>query len=240
MQKGLFGALAASALLLSGMFTEAVAAPLSAIAAKPLQITSIQLQALRAARARPEALALRTSIRALAARQPDLSKRVDFAAVDTSAVPVLVSPAKLETLRVINRSDHYTAVTQMGDAVVTIDGTRNTASLPEGQKIRVPARNIRLVGPQGAPPAGDSLDHVRVQQTISGISVSFMRFGHLYDLSIDCPDAGKDDPEAVKPDPDDLARIKKRFGDAPASSQCTEANALAIAQQLQVLGGGAP
>lgn len=73
---------------------------------------------------------------------------------------------------------------------------------------------------------------------MAGISMSFVRFGHLYDLSIDCPDAGKGDPEAIKPDADDLERVRRKFGSAPQGpSQCTTKNILKIASRLEVLGG---
>lgn len=216
-------------------------APVKVAIAKPA--TLAKLSALQAVRLQPQVVALRSNARTLAARQPDFAKRVNLGAIDQVRVPVLVQPAQLQTVRVITRPDHFTTVSQVGNATVTLDGTATAQPLAQGRRLAVPGTRIalRTLKAPNVAPVADTLDHVRVEHTISGVSMSFVRFGHLYDLTIDCPDAGAGDPESTKPDADDLARIKKQFGSAPKGPpQCTPENAVAIAKQLEVLGGGAP
>lgn len=216
-------------------------APVKVAIAKPAALT--KLNALQAVRLQPQVIALRSNARSLAARQPDFAKRVNLGAIDQVRVPVLVQPAQLSSVRVITRPDHFTSVSQIGNATVTLDGTATVQSLARGRRLPAPGTRIalRTLKAPNAAPVADALDQVRVEHTISGVSMSFMRFGHLYDLTIDCPDAGAGDPEATKPDADDMARIKKQFGTMPkAPSQCTPENAVAIAKQFEVLGGGAP
>src|SRR5476649_2300981 len=118
-------------------------ASLAVMSVKPVKISAMHLTVLRAALLRPEALTLRANILAISRQQSDVSKRIDFARIDRSRVPVLVLPAQPQSLRVITRADHYTAITQLGNAIVTIDGTRTAVTLPAGS--RLPPASSRII-----------------------------------------------------------------------------------------------
>ncbi len=198
-------------------------APVAATAARPNEPSQQRL--LIAAKQRPEAVKLR----ALLARG-DAAKRVDLKAIDKSSVPVLVSarPTLVQNLRVFAKPHSYAASAHAAGLLIQINGTSTPAEAPKG--FRMPSA-IRTMKIETAAGPGDMLENVRVDRTSSGIDVSFTRFGAVYNLSLDCGDAGETDPERIGPAPG----AKK----AQAPSQCSETNALAIARELEVIGGGA-
>lgn len=130
--------------MMAAGFTNAASQPQSVLAgvtAKPITMTVAQLSALRAALQRREVVAVRARIRALADKQPDRKRFIDFTAIENSRTPVLIVPDQLESLRVIVRGEHYTAVTQLGNATVTIDGTHPAVTLLSG--VRLPSAESR-------------------------------------------------------------------------------------------------
>jgi len=214
------------------------AAPVRATTHVELVPTAAQLTALRIAKARPQALQLRSAI----ARLP--VSRIDLAAVDRSKVPVLVSarPALIANLRIFAGPDRYTASTKQNGIAIEINGTRLSHVAPH--TFRMP-RTIRTIplrpllaphvpgtpAPAPAPaPAQDALSNVSVERTSYGIDVSFMRFGSVYNVTMDCG-TEESDPEAIGPAPADAAA-------PPAPQECTEAKALSLVGEFEVAGGG--
>jgi hypothetical protein len=226
--------------------------------------TPVEKLLLRSAKARPEALQLRAVI----ARLP--RERVDIAAIDKSAVPVLLSvrPQFVQNLRVYAAINHFTAATEENGTVIEINGTRAAAAAP--QRFRLPqsipsipirhasiapapsaprqpatsaihSRLARTAAPQisRVPPtatgpqsevATDTLRNVKVDRTSSGADITFTRFGFAYNVSLDCGTGDAGDPEAIGPSPQRTER--------PATANCSGEAALALAKELEVVGGG--
>jgi hypothetical protein len=190
----------------------------------------------QAARNRPAALALRAQLAGpnLRANAP----RVNFAAIDRSRVPVLLT-ARAELIpnwRVYAFADRYTASSRKPGTVYEINGTR----LPTLAPAQAPrnAMRLRAFAAPGAPPpqAGqDALENVRIDHTASGIDVTFTRFGHVYNISIDCGGPAEAETETAPAAPGLRARALART----ANADCSDAAALAFAQQMEVVGGGA-
>ena len=196
-----------------------------------LNASSIFRQTLLKAKARPEALRLRESFRNKIA-----AARVDLAAIDRSAVPVLVSAraSLVQNLRVFSKLDRYTASTRQDGSVIEINGTRLPVQAPKNFRLPATIKTMRMnfkrAKQAATEAADDALEDVRIDHTGSGVDVSFTRFGSVYNLSIDCGEAGEGDPEAIGPAPDAAPN--------PAAGQCTDDNALGIAKELEVIGGG--
>lgn len=199
-----------------------------------LNVSSTFRQALLKAKARPEAVRLRESF-----RNKFTAARVNLETIDRSTVPVLVSAraSLVQNLRVFSKLDRYTASTRQNGAVIEINGTRLPVEAPKN--FRLPAtiktmkldlKRMRRAAGEAAEAAEDALQDVRIDHTGSGVDVSFTRFGSVYNLSIDCGEAGESDPEAIGPAPDAAPN--------PAAGQCTDDNALGIAKELEVIGGG--
>ena len=205
---------------------------------------------LRQARLRPSAVALRQSLAQTA------GARVNLAAVDRAALPVLVAtrPALVANLRVFPRAASFTASATEPGMTLVIDGSKTATAAPAG--FRMPrtmqlrpqaaaaaapvasattirrealttqprafsevsaARSGQLREATARPPspaAAPALQDVAIERTEYGHDISFVRFGAVYNMAIAC-DAPDTDP------------------------RCSDEGAKALAQQLEVVGGGA-
>ena len=199
---------------------------INAITQLKLNSTDLDRSALFAAKARPNALALRKRFAGFG------NKRFNFTDIDKSSVPVLVSPREelIGSLRVFARPDRYTASAHKGGSVFEINGTRLPVQAPEKFRLPKSARIVQLEKAQSTGVAGDALQDVRIDHTGSGVDVSFRRFGSVYNLTIDCGDSSESDPEAIGPAPGATPKA--------AASDCTDDNALAVAKEMEVVGGG--
>jgi hypothetical protein len=227
----------------------------------PLSAAQADIGALRIAKLRPQAVQLRAALSQLPA------ERVNIAVLDRSRIPVLVSPrpALIANLRVFASADHYTASTTQNGVVVEINGTRLTSVAPQNFRLppmrplvplktqapaqpapatppinprfRAPGRFFPPGATNGQPPAGqppaqpDALRNVSVQRTSYGVDVSFTRFGSVYNVTMDCGSQAQD-PEAIGPSQDNSG------APAPDAGACSEDQALGLAQELEVAGGG--
>ncbi len=199
----------------------------------------------QSARARPLAQAFRTSL----ARMP----RTNLAAIDRSRVPVLLAPRQdlMPNWHIFASPDRYTASTRNSGTVYEINGTRLPTVAPAGmrpqgapagnQPANPPASPMRLrafadPGTPPPPPGQDALENVHIDHTASGIDVTFTRFGHVYNVSIDCGGPAEAENETAAAAPGQRAKARLRT----ANPDCTDASALAFAQKMEVVGGGAP
>ena len=185
-----------------------------------------------AAKQRPLALILRATVARLNAN------RIDLASIDQSHVPILIGthPQLLANLRIYAFADRYTASAKKPGTAYEINGTRMPVVAPG--TFRLPQNNqLRLIRPNalpGAPPPAaneDAISDLRIDHTASGVDLTFTRFGHVYNISIDCG-APAEEERAVEPGTRPRART--------ANPDCTDAAAQAFAQQMEVIGGGAP
>lgn len=190
-----------------------------------------------AARNRPAAQALRAQLASPATLRAN-APRMNFAAIDRSRVPVLLAARQdlVPNWRVYAFADRYTASSRKPGTVYEINGTR----LPTLAPAQTPrnAMRLRAFAAPGAPPpqAGqDALENVRIDHTASGIDVTFTRFGHVYNISIDCGGPAEAETETAPVAPGLRARVLART----ANADCSDAAALAFAQQMEVVGGGA-
>ena len=218
-----------------------------------LTLTQSQRATLVAAKARPTAVALRATL----AKRPVAA--FNLTTIDKSHVPVLVAarPELANSVRVYAALDRYTASARKGAMVYEINGTRLPAvapakfRLPGGMKTlqpikALPGHAIAPIKPlaPGAPkppppkPEADpgALQDVHLDHTESGIDVTFTRFGHIYNVSIDCGGPAEDESESVSMVTGQKAKMVARTKNA----DCTDASALAFVQGLEVVGGGQP
>jgi hypothetical protein len=191
-----------------------------------LNANDLDRSALVAAKARPQALTLRKRFAAFGV------KRFNFADIDKSSVPVLVSPREelMNSVRVFARADRYTAAAHKNGALIEINGTRLPTQAPSEFRLPKTARIVQLEKAQATGVEGDALQDVRIDHTGSGVDVSFRRFGSVYNLTIDCGESSEADPEAIGPAPG--AKPKA------ANADCSDDNALAVAKEMEVVGGG--
>jgi hypothetical protein len=193
------------------------------------------------AKKRQRALELRTRLTA---------QRIDLGQIDRARMPILLNRRDdmLPNLRLFLAQDHYTASTKLGNAIVEINGTRVATEAPRDFRMPRTIPRIRLNNaekpapqqhplfhlPQGQPtpppaqPAEeDALTDVNIEHTVSGVDITFTRFGHTYNITMDCGNQSAD-PEAIGP----------ATGEPAGDASCTDQNALALAQDLEVAGGG--
>jgi hypothetical protein len=118
----------------------APARPLTPQANRLLISTPAERLLLRSVKARPEALELRAAI----ARLP--RNHVDLAAIDKSAVPVLLSarPQFVQNLRLYTAANRFTAATEENGIVIEINGTRAAVAAPERFRLPPSIRTIPL------------------------------------------------------------------------------------------------
>jgi hypothetical protein len=235
------GAFACAALLVLFGASAQTSGPNGVRPARPFATTILHQRAMNfsaasrarflAARARPSALAFRNAL--------GRGRRFDFAAMDRSHVPVLLHarPELMADWRIYAAADRYTASAHKTGTVYEINGTRLPVAAPAGMRQRFAGRRLRAFAATGAPlpPANDdALENVRVDHTASGIDVTFTRFGHVYNVSVDCGG-----PAEVETETAAAAGQRARPFGRTANTDCTDAGALAFAQQMEVVGGGA-
>lgn len=176
--------------------------------------------------------------------QDPASRRV-LEVADDSPVPVLVpaDPNLLRTARIFTGDRHYMLVVQRGDQIIEIYGATkafqspiapaqpqqppaNAAGTLTAVRPAAPASTLARAGPRIAParvpPVAaraaaqaqtEGLTNVRTERTEYGVDVTFSRFGAAYNVSFIC--------------------------EGPGAAGCTEAEAVAFASALQLIGGAA-
>ncbi|MBU2381298.1 MAG: hypothetical protein KJ861_01650, partial [Alphaproteobacteria bacterium] len=138
-------------------------------------------------------------------------------------VPVLgpSNPALLATARFLPGDRQYTLVVRDGETIIEIFGTtralRSPAAGPLPAPLAPPPRGAATRGPTAlerslAQATQAGLEQIRAERTEYGVDVSFGRFGAVYNVSFICG--------------------------APGGEDCTEAEAVAFAASLVLLGGG--
>ncbi|MFN3668032.1 MAG: hypothetical protein ACK4VY_01865 [Brevundimonas sp.] len=152
-----------------------------------------------------------------------------LALVDGSPVPVLApaDPALLRTAHIYTGDRHYMLTVQRGTQLIEVYGASKAFRSPvppaatapvqtpgatAGPRVlgaRLPAQAARAAAQARA--AG--LANVRTERTEYGVDVGFSRFGAAYNVSFLC--------------------------EGPEAAGCAEADALAFAASLQLIGGGA-
>lgn len=170
--------------------------------------------ALAAARQDPLAARLRDGL------GKDPATRTLMARVAASPVPVLApaDPALLQTARLFTGDRHYMMVVLREAQIIEIYGTTKAFQSPVARPRRpVPAPNLtaaRVVPGAGAMAraGAQGLSNVRTERTEYGIDVTFNRFGAAYNVSFICENQG--------------------------ATGCAEAEAIAFAADLRLIGGG--
>ena len=215
--------------------------PPSPVAAAQVDLPRSRADSAALAAAQKEPLTAR--LRGVLDQDPRSQRVLDVA--DASPVPVLVpaDPNLLRTARIFTGDRHYMLVVQRGDQIIEIYGAtkafqspiatatqpppaRPTAGTLTAARPTAPASTIARAGPRIAParvaPAAsraavqaraEGLTNVRTERTEYGVDVTFSRFGAAYNVTFIC--------------------------EGPGAAGCTEAEAIAFASTLQLLGGGA-
>ena len=229
------GVIAAAAV--AGVATSQQPAP-SPTAATQVALTRGRVDNAALAQARQDPVAAR--LRAVLAQDNAMAPVLRLA--ETSPVPVLApsDPALLRTARLYTGDRHYMMVVQRGEQIIEIYGTTKAFQSPLAQPAAPPGapasaqpgtrpaaqpatRAAALPGPRiaaarapvaatrAAAQAGASgLTDLRTERTEYGVDVTFSRFGAAYNVSFLCEGA-----------PD-----------------CAEADAIAFAAGLKLIGGG--
>jgi len=173
------------------------------------------LAALARARQDPPAARLRDGL------AKDTATRSLLARAAASSVPVLAPPdtALLGTARIFTGDRHYMLVVQREDQIIEIYGTTRAFQSPVAHPRTPPGAvappTTARIAPGGAAIArarAQGLENVRTERTEYGVDVTFNRFGAAYNVSFICESQG--------------------------ASGCSEADAIAFAAGLQLLGGG--
>ncbi|HYE44932.1 MAG TPA: hypothetical protein VEA44_04070 [Caulobacter sp.] len=101
--------------------------------------------------------------------------RVDRAAVDRTAVPILLpdDAALLANARLYSFGDYYSLTADLPGAGVSFTGTTAVVALPDRSPLRIDATAPELL---------------TVQRTVDGQLASFVRFGVLYTVELRCDD----------------------------------------------------
>lgn len=220
MQTALAGAVLAVAAL-AGVATSQPPPP-SPVAAVQLDLPRSREDAAALARARQDPLAAR--VRGVMLREPRTAAVLQLAAEST--VPVLAppDPALLTGARLFTGDRHYMMSIERGEQVIEIYGSTKAFRSPVAQtppaagrtaaptRLAVAGAPVRsAAAARRAQAAG--LANLRTEQTEYGHDVSFSRFGAAYSVSFICEGQG-----------------------APG---CGEAEAVAFAASLVLIGGGA-
>lgn len=170
------------------------------------------------AQARQDPLA--TRLQGVLAQSP---ARAALPQIQASTVPVLgpSNPALLATARYYPGEDQYTLVVRDSGTIIEIFGTRRALRSPTGAPLppamTSPARSTATRAPAPreaalARAAQAGVSQIRAERTEYGVDVSFSRFGAAYNVSFIC--------------------------EAPGAADCSEANAIAFAGSMVLLGGG--
>ena len=208
--------------------------PPSPVAAVQVDVPRSRADNAALASARRDPLAAR--LRGVLGQQPAAVRFL--ALVDASSVPVLApaDPALLRTAHIYTGDRHYMITVQRGEQIIEIYGATKafrspiapsgpnappTAAAAPGNLTRAPVRSGPRVLPGRVPAQAsraaararaEGLTNVRTEQTEYGVDVGFTRFGAAYNVSFIC--------------------------EGPAVAGCAEADAVAFASTLQLIGGG--
>ena len=217
--------------------------PPSPVAAAQVDLPRSRADNAALANAQKEPLTAR--LRGVLSQDP-ASRRV-LEVADASPVPVLVpaDPNLLRTARIFTGDRHYMLVVQRGEQIIEIYGATKafqspiapatqpppptrpptagplTAARPTAPASTVARAGPRIAAARVAPAASsaavqaraEGLTNVRTERTEYGVDVTFSRFGAAYNVSFIC--------------------------EGPGAAGCTEAEAVAFASTLQLIGGGA-
>lgn len=237
------GAFAAGVILAAAIAGAATSQqqPPSPVAATQVDLPRSRVDNAALATAQKEPLTAR--LRGVLSQDP-ASQRV-LAVADASPVPVLgpADPTLLRTARIFTGDRHYMMVVQRGEQIIEIYGATKAFQSPIAPATQPPTARPpvagtltavrpttpttltragpRIAAARVAPAASraavqaraEGLTNVRTERTEYGVDVTFSRFGAAYNVSFIC--------------------------EGPGASGCTEAEAVAFASSLQLLGGGA-
>lgn len=191
----------------------------------PIAATQVDLPRSRAdnaalAQARQDPLAARMQ----GVLRQDRQSTAVLQLAQTSPVPVLApaDPALIGAARLFTGDRHYMMVIERGEQVIEIYGTTKAFESPAGPPAAPPPDPAALRRLNARLPAGATaqlarareagLTDVRTERTEYGSDVTFNRFGAAYLVSFIC--------------------------EAQAAPGCTEADAVAFASGLVLIGGG--
>jgi hypothetical protein len=203
--------------------------PPSPTAATQVALTRSRADNAALAQARQVPLAAR--LRGVMAQDTALAPVLRLA--EASPVPVLApsDPALLRTARLYTGDRHYMMVVQRGEQIIEIYGTTKAFRSPLAQAtgglaapaVQPAARTAALPGPRiaaarvptsaarsAAQAGAKGLADLRTERTEYGVDVTFSRFGAAYNVSFLCE----------------------------GGPNCAEADVIAFASTLQLIGGG--
>lgn len=206
--------------ILAGVGTSQQPAP-SSVAATQIGLPRDRADDAALAQARQDPLAARLQ----GVLRQDRQSAAVLQLAQTSPVPVLApsDPALLGASRLFTGDRHYMLVVERGEQVIEIYGAAKAFESPARPAAATPApdpaatRRLSARLPAGATAAlvrarQTGLTDVRTERTEYGTDVTFSRFGAAYNVSFIC--------------------------EAQAAPGCTEADAVAFAAGLVLIGGG--
>jgi len=195
--------------------------PLSPVAATQVDLPRSRIDNAALAQARQDPLAARMQ----GVLRQDRQSQAVLQLAQSSPVPVLApaDPALIGAARLFTGDRHYMMVIERGEQVIEIYGSTKAFESPAGPpKVAEPdpaaQRRVTARLPAGATARlaqarQTGLTNVRTERTEYGTDVSFNRFGAAYNVSFIC--------------------------EAQAAPGCSEADAIAFASSLVLIGGGA-
>jgi hypothetical protein len=200
--------------------------PPSAVAAVQVDVPRSRADSAALAQARQDPLAAR--LRGVLSQDPVSAEVLKVA--DASPVPVLgpADPALLRTARLFTGDRHYMMVVQRGEQIIEIYGATKAFQPPTGDvSLAAPATAVGAAGARAVTAArlpspaaraaaqaqAQGVTNIRPERTEYGVDVAFTRFGAAYNVSFIC--------------------------EAQGAAGCTEADAIAFAASLKLIGGGA-
>jgi hypothetical protein len=195
--------------------------PPSPVAATQVDLPRSRTDTVALAQARQDPLAARMQ----GVLRQDRQSTAVLQLAQASPVPVLApaDPALIGAARLFTGDRHYMMVIERGEQVIEIYGTTKAFESPAGSPAapapdpvalrRLNARLAPGAAAQLAQAREGGLTNVRTERTEYGTDVTFNRFGAAYLVSFIC--------------------------EAQAAPGCTEADAVAFAGSLVLIGGGA-
>ncbi|GAA0635870.1 hypothetical protein [Brevundimonas lenta] len=191
--------------------------PPAPTAATQVELPRSRVDEAELAQARQDPLAER--LRGVLNQQPQTVEVLRTA--QASDVPVLApaDPALLGTAQIYGGDGHYMMVVQRAGQIIEIYGATKALQSPVSKPPARPAaepvaaRRIDAKFAARRQARASELSDVRTERTEYGVDVAFNRFGAAYNVTFIC--------------------------EAQASPGCTEADAVAFAESLILIGGGA-
>jgi hypothetical protein len=195
--------------------------PPSPVAATQVDLIRSRVDNAALAQARQDPLAARMQ----SVLRQDRQSTAVLQLAQTSPVPVLApaDPALIADARLFTGDRHYMMVIERGEQVIEIYGSTKAFESPAGPPAAPAADPVAVRRLNARLPAGTTarlaqaretgLTNVRTERTEYGSDVTFNRFGAAYLVSFIC--------------------------EAQAAPGCTEADAVAFAGSLVLIGGGA-